>query len=224
MTSWPTYNTKAPNYSTLTYSSGGTTYQPCVEFSWGDKTTNTHHFGDHFPFGGPGTYEVDWYVPDVPANGGVQVGQGASGSQQTFTWANSNGTLSPCPPDPQLQIGVWRPSRHQILNRCKTVTGADNQSGGVKTSSLDYDKSWTVGSLHTEYMQRDYYYASYLPIPTHGSTWTLTGVYVCDTYHGWKELHPVFMAKDSSGNTWLSGPQYSTATPSVSGTWSTHSC
>jgi hypothetical protein len=162
---------------------------------------------------------VTWYVPDLPANGGIPVG-----TPRSFKWANSSGKWSPCPPDPQLRIGVWRPSRHIILNRCKTNTGV-RISSSVSTNSLDGDRNWkiTYGSTSrkVEYVLRD---KAYLPSPSYNTKWTIVGVYVCDTYHGWKEFHPVFQATNSSGTTYLSGPQYSTTTPSVSGTWSTKSC
>jgi hypothetical protein len=210
----PTYNTRVGSaYDSYTYSS----YKPCNKFSWSTSTSNSHHIGTHFTFGGPGIYTVHWYVPDKAT--GIEVG-----TAQTLRWANSKtGTLSPCPWDPQLQIGVWRPSRHQILNRCKTVTGVAGTR--LSSSELDSDRNWgiTVGStkIHVEYVLRD---ANIYTSPTASATYTLTGVYVCDTYHGWKEIHPVFLVKDSNNNYTLSGPQYSTSTPSVSGTWTLHSC
>jgi hypothetical protein len=201
--------TTIPTTTTTTTSTTTTTTLPAAG-------SDTQTFGNNFTFGGPATYEVDWYVPDVPANGGTRVGTAG-----TFQWADSSGTLSPCPPDPQLQIGLWRPSRHKVLNRCKTVTAVVVKS--VTTSSLDQDRGFRFGStaLHPEYMLRD---KGILPSPSLNSTWTLTAVYVCDLYHGFYELHPVFKATNSSGTTYLTGPQYSTATPSVSGTWSLHSC
>jgi hypothetical protein len=209
MTAAPSYNTKP--YDNYKYS----TYAPCVKFAWTSGTSDTHRFGFSFTFGGPGTYEVHWYVPDLPSSGGVEVG-----TPGQFTWANSNGTLSPCPPDPQLQIGVWRPSRHIILNRCKTLTGKVTAAVNGP-NSLDKDRTWSLASQHAEYILRD---QSFFPSPALGSTWTITGVFVCDTYHAWKEYHPIFQATNSAGTTYLSGPQYSTATPSVSGSWSTKAC
>jgi hypothetical protein len=215
MTEYPAYNAKATTYETYTYD----TYAPCKRFSWNNGTSNSQNFGTSFTFGGPGTYRVDWYVPDFPANGGTAVG-----TTRTFRWADSAGTYSPCPPDPQLQIGVWRPSRHQILNRCKTITGS-NGSSSIHYVSKDQDRGWSLAfsstSLHTEYMMRD---QNTLPSPSSGSTWTITGVYVCDLYTGATELHPVFQAKNSSGTTYLTGPQYGTVTPTVTGTWSLKSC
>jgi hypothetical protein len=213
ITSAPSYNTKATSYDASTYGS----YAPCRKFTL-SSSTDTRRFGTYFTFGGPATYVVKWYVPDVPANGGNKVG-----SVGSFKWANSNGSLSPCPPDPQLMIGVWRPSRLRVLNRCKTTTGSNLSSSGIAVNSLDKDRGWRIkygtSSRHVEYVLRD---QRFLPSPAYGSTWTITGVYVCDTYHGWTEFHPVFKA--INGPTYLSGPQYSTATPSVSGTWSTKSC
>jgi hypothetical protein len=211
MTAAPSYNARIATYDSYTYD----TYAPCVKFSWTSGSTDTQRFGTSFTFGGPGTYEVDWYVPDVPANGGSLVG-----TPRTFMWANSSGTYSPCPPDPQLQIGVWRPSRFQILNRCKTLSGTvTNDMGG--RASLDQDASWGLASVHAEFMLRD---AINPPSPNLGATWTIVGVSVCDLYHGHKEIHPIFQATNSNGTTYLRGPQYSTATPSVSGTWSLKSC
>ena len=207
----PDYNTKAATYDTYTY----LTYKPCVKFAWSSNSSNTQTLGTHFTFGGPGTYEVHWYVPDV---GGIEVG-----TPGTLNWANSTGTWSPCPWDPQLQIGVWRPSRHQIINRCRTLTGTTGSSASL--SSLDKDRNWSITTsggtkYHAEYMLRD----TGMPSPPAASTWTITGIQVCDLYHGYQEIHAIFRATNSSGTTYLTGPQYSTATPSVSGTWTLKSC
>jgi hypothetical protein len=211
MTDFPAYNTAAANYDTNTYK----TYAPCVKFSWTSGTSNNHRFGNNFTFGGPGTYEVDWYVPDVPAKGGTLVGTAG-----TFKWANTNDVYSPCPPDPQLQIGVWRPSRHIILNRCKTQTGKVTKAV-VGPNSLDKDRTWGLATTHPEYIMRD---LNIFPNPAYGSTWSVTGVFVCDTFHGWKEYHPIFQVTNSAGTTYLSGPEYGTSTPSVSGSWTTKTC
>jgi hypothetical protein len=211
MTAYPAYNTKAATYDTYTYGK----YAPCVKFSWTAGSSSSHYVGTNFTFGGPGTYGVHWYVPDVPAEGGVEVG-----TPRSFKWANSNGTWSPCPWDPQLQIGVWRPSRFQILSRCKTRSGTVTSSV-TGPGALDQDRGWGLAYMHIEYLMRD---LNFFPNPSKGSTWTIVGVLVCDRYHGHKEIHPVFKATSPTGVTYLSGPQYSTATPAVSGTWTLKSC
>jgi hypothetical protein len=211
MTDFPAYNTAAANYDTRTY--GG--YAPCVKFSWTSGASNNHRVGSHFTFGGPGTYEVDWYVPDVPANGGILVGTAG-----TLKWADTQDVYSPCPWDPQLQIGVWRPSRLILRNRCKTLTGTVT-AAVVGPNSLDKDRTWSLAKMHAEYILRD---KTFLPSPALGSTWTIVGVYGCDSFHGWKEYHAVFQATNSAGTTYLSGPEYGTTTPSVSGSWTTKTC
>ncbi len=85
--------------------------------------------------------------------------------------------------------------------------------------------------IHVEYVARDHYYSNpttgntnLLPNPGDvGNGWTLWGNYQCDTYHGYDEFHAVYMARKGD-NIYISGPQYSTKTPSVSGTWSAHAC
>jgi hypothetical protein len=213
ITAAPSYNGKAATYSTYTYSS----YAPCRTFSIPSNHSKRHPtitgsstvaFGSYFTFGGPATYAVTWSVDGT-----------AVGSIGSFKWANSGGTYSPCPPDPQLQIGLWRPSRHQILNRCRTFTGSVTQAPG-SPNSLDKDRGWKVSGLAHESMLRD---ELYLPRPGYGTTVTVTGIYVCDLYHGRYEIHPIFQLT-YGGATYLSGPQYSTVTPSVSGTWTLKSC
>lgn len=209
-----------------TYMAGGSTYGPCKKFTWTKGASNSRSFGTNFSFAGGGQYTAHWYVPDKTTNP-TEVG-----SAKTFNWANSSGTASPCPPDGQLQIGVWRPSRHQILNRCKTYTGKDRTSAGSRANSLDSDRNWTItygtSTRHVEFVARDWNTSvnggtAFLPSPSYGASYTITGIYVCDLYHGWREWHPVFKVVSSTG-TYYSGPQYSTYTPTVSGTWSLHSC
>ncbi len=246
-TDYPSFNNKVAQYNA--YLTGGTlfgysasgsgsgTYKTCKAFSWSSGSSNSHKLSNYFAFGGPATYEVDWYAPGIPTfdgtgaitNSVVQVGAGAppSSTPQTFLWAKSGaaaGVWSPCPWNPQLQIGVWRTSRFQVLNRCAVRSGT--VTSRVKgPNSLDSDRSWGLASRHTEYVKRDGSgTTAFLPNPPYGSTWTIVGVSVCDLYHGQKEFHPVFQATDSGGTTYLSGPQYSTVVPSVSGTWSLHSC
>jgi hypothetical protein len=186
----------------------------CQRFSFGKGDASTQTWGTNFPFGGPAEYRVTWSVP--PTFPPV--------TSDTFAWANKNsGDLSPCPPDPKLMLGVWVPGRLKIVNRCRTwqstVRTAPHESG-------DGDFDWTInwpGGLYrqAEYMPRDI--GRLRPncsfdcsLPKGGETWKLTGVYVCDTYHGHNEFHPVFMAQQIvSGTvvrTLLSGPQYSTQT------------
>jgi hypothetical protein len=156
MVDYPAYNTKAATYDTYKYLS----YAPCVKFSWTSGSSSTHHVGTHFTFGGPGTYEVDWYVPDVPSNGGIQVGSGGTGTPQKLAWAkkgtenNTPPAWSPCPWDPQLQIAVWRPSRLKILNRCYTFTGSVTATP-TAPNSLDRDRNWKISGLRLESMLRD---------------------------------------------------------------------
>src|SRR5439155_16114540 len=236
---WSAYNAYRTGGTPFAYSASGSgagSYSVCKKFSWSSGSSNSKKLSNFFAFGGPATYEVDWYAPDIPTFGSggaitnsvVQVGTGAPpNSPQTFLWAKTGaatGVWSPCPWNPQLQIGVWRTSRFTVLNRCQVRLGT--VTSGVKgPNSLDRDRSWGLASMHTEYIKRDGSgTTAFLPNPTKYSTWTIVGVLVCDRYHGQKEIHPVFQATDNGGTTYLSGPQYSTAIPSVSGTWSLHSC
>jgi len=233
---WDTYNAYYKGGTLFGYTASGSgagTYKSCEKFSWSSGSSSSHKLSDYFAFGGPATYEVDWYAPDIPVFDGtgtitnspvVQVG-----TFQTFRWAATSAPAtvwSPCPWTPQLQIGVWRTSRFNVLNRCKTITNGKVTSGVSGPNSLDKDRTWGINSLHTEYMKRDGSgTTAFLPNPAKYSYWSIVGVYVCDKYHGHKEIHPVFQATNSAtGTIYLSGPQYSTVVPSVSGTWSLHSC
>jgi hypothetical protein len=195
-----------PDYNDFNYPT------TCHTFKFASSGTTTSGWGKRFPWGGPAEYEVTWSVPP----GGTVV------STATFKWANTNGTFAPCPPDPLLQRAVWVPSRLKVLDRCKTVQNTVYSNYSVSGSG-DNDYGWAItyktDHRHVEYMISDIgrlrpTCAFDCSMPTKGETWKLTGVYVCDTYHGWKEFHPVFMAQEivngTVARTLLAGPQYST--------------
>jgi hypothetical protein len=168
-----------------------------------------------FGFATKGTYRATWSVS------GSQVGT------DTFSWN------SWCPPKGLRDIGVWRPSRLKTIDSCKADWGKVARTGNTSNLDKDFGWAWAVGShrIHVEYIARDHYY----PNPTTGNTnllpnpgdigneWTLWGNYQCDTYHAYDEFHAVYMARRND-NIYITGPQYSTRTPSVSGTWSAHAC
>ncbi len=185
----------------------------CKTFDFGTDSASTVKWGTNFPWGGPAEYLATWYVPPT----------GDAVATDTFRWAfKGDGDLSPCPPDPYLQKGVWVPSRHTIIHRCKTWQSAvaRNATTGSADGDWDWKINYTNGSTRqVEYMIRDI--GRLRPdcpfdcSPPHiHETWKITGVYVCDTYHGWYEFHPVFEAQEivsgSVTRTLLSGPQYST--------------
>jgi hypothetical protein len=108
-------------------------------------------------------------------------------------------------------------------------------AGSGHINDLDKDRDWKWSALgrriQVEWVARDHYYSN----PTTGSNplfprpgsqvWVLHGKYVCDTYHAWREFHPVWMAySQATGQRYISGPQFSTKKPTVSGTWSAHKC
>jgi hypothetical protein len=185
----------------------------CKTFSFSNSNSTTQKWGTNFSWGGPAEYRASWRVPPTadPVTTAI------------FRWENKNTRdLSPCPPDPYLQQGVWQPSRHQIIHRCFTYKGT--VGANHTTGAQDGDWNWKMNEGSSkrlvEYMIRDKGRlrspCSFdCSMPTVGETWEITGVYVCDLGHGHKELgHPVFMAREFSGSTvlrtLLSGPQYGT--------------
>jgi hypothetical protein len=172
-----------------------------------------------FGFATKGTYAVTWKTTTGDLIGAA-----------TFEWT------SWCPPAPNgyssRQLGVWRTSRHKVVTSCSTTSGKVYK-GRASPNHLDGDEEWGFtdnhGQLHMEFVKRDY--STSYGAPSNGALGnmkpsgnvTTAGVYLCDTYHGHDEKHPIFMVQDGS-KIYISGPQYSTKIPSVSGTWSAHGC
>jgi hypothetical protein len=75
-------------------------------------------------------------------------------------------------------------------------------TGGALTNSVNRSK--LGGTLLVEFMPRD---GGHLPAPSVGDHISLTGAWVLDTNHGWRELHPVW-SEALAGVTYRSGPQY----------------
>jgi hypothetical protein len=190
----------------------------CRGFTWNSGSASTQTLYPDFGFAAKGTYQVTLKI------------EGDEIDTATVNWN------SWCPPSALRDIGVWRPSRLKTLDSCKGSSGYVGKGGS--RSSLDADLGWRwmsgLGRLHVEYVAMD---SGWYSNPTTGGTpllrspggagtdnrWTLWGHFQCDTYHGWKEFHRVYMAQQGNA-IFISGAQYSTKTPSVSGTWSAHKC
>jgi hypothetical protein len=184
----------------------------CKTFSFSNSSSTSVTWGTNFAWGGPAEYRAAWSVP--PTADAV--------TTSTFKWAFKNSsTLSPCPPDPYLQKGVWQPSRHLIEHRCYTFKGpvAANYTSGANDGDWNWKIDMGEKNRLVEYMIRDKgrlrgTCSFDCSMPTLHEVWELTGVFVCDTNHGHREFHPVFQASEYSGTTvvrtLLSGPQYST--------------
>ena len=190
----------------------------CKTASWSTGLASSRKLGSTFGFATKGTYRAVWFM------NGNELGT------DTLNWN------SWCPPGPTSfrQLGVWRPSRHKVIDSCRTSTGVVAKTASI--SNLDEDKGWRwtagLGTIHVEYVARDRLTRYGAPSSwalgevspgVRGNKWTLTGVLLCDTFHGVKEFHPVFRAT-RDGVTYISGPQYSIKAPSISGTWSAHAC
>ncbi|MDP8957451.1 MAG: Ig-like domain-containing protein [Actinomycetota bacterium] len=193
----------------------------CKTFRWRRGASSTKSLYPHFGFAAKGIYQATWRFG---GRNGLVIGT------DLMNWS------SWCPPQGMRNIGTWRPSRHKALDWCAVSSGYVGKGGN--RSSLDADLGWRwmsgLGRLHVEYVALD---SGWYSNPTTGrrallrapggagtnNRWTLWGKYVCDTYHGWKEFHRVYMAQQGNA-IFITGGQYSTRTPSVSGSWSAHKC
>ncbi|MDP8957452.1 MAG: Ig-like domain-containing protein [Actinomycetota bacterium] len=200
----------------------------CKKQSWGRGTSHTERLmdtklgSDDFGFATRGTYEVRWFT----CGNGKCTSNGQLIGTDTFTWN------SWCPPNVGgfRQMGVWRTSRHKVRDSCSSGTG---RAGGLD-SHFDKDRSVSWNGWHNEFVARDWIGSYGAPsrgaIGANGNGWgsgwrRYVGVWVCDRYHkGKSELHPMFMAEESNGRRYVGGPQYSTKTPSISGTWRLYAC
>jgi hypothetical protein len=193
----------------------------CKRFNWNSGGSNSQSLYPDFGFAAKGIYQATWHLggKDGPIIG-----------IDTMNWTTW------CPPSGMRDIGVWRPSRLKTIDSCKSSPGYVGKGGS--RSSLDADLGWRwmsgLGRLHVEYVALD---SGWYSNPTTGgkpllrapggagtdNRWTLWGHFQCDTYHGWLEFHRVYMAQQGSA-VFITGGQYSTRTPSVSGSWSAHKC
>jgi hypothetical protein len=146
-------------------------------------------------------------------------GISAATQAQGISAATQAQGISVCPPPSQTLIGVWGPSRLEVLNPCQAVSGTVTQT----TPERDGDTHVLVrvdpqyvylltnnqpipGNLVVEIMPRDY---GHLPVPSAGDHLGLIGAWVYDRNHGWTELHPVWSESINNGPVYTSGPQYS---------------
>jgi hypothetical protein len=177
---------------------------------------------DDFGFATKGWYEVKWWLcgnQDCTTNGAL-IGD------DKFNYD------SWCVPDVGgfRHIGVWRPSRLKVVDSCFS----DVKTSGGLDVHFDKDRSVNWGGWHNEFVARDWHRdfgPPDQPIGAGGNGYgsgsrRFVGVRVKDTYHHCHpEVHPAFMVqKMSTGNIFLGGPQYSTKTPSISGTWKKYPC
>lgn len=101
--------------------------------------------------------------------------------------------------------GVYKPWRLHLIAPCLTVSGVIEHV----RSEPDHDyhlnlkldpgsphltnwvnRTWTKGYLVLEVIPMD---QGSVPIPAVGEHVTVTGAYVLDLIHGWREIHPVWM-------------------------------
>jgi hypothetical protein len=173
-----------------------------------DRYVGKIRWGKNFRFQGPGHYRVSWYRPAT---------RRLLGPRKTFE-------TGVCPPQPQLMDGVWKPHpRLRIIDSCRTVLGTVRDTPHLSRHDGDLPFHFSRVGL-VEFLARD---RGHLRRgrggigprnPRAGEHLRLTGVYVCDGFHGpmgHTELHPVFkvtyVGKD---RTYISGPQYG-GTPNV---------
>ena len=193
----------------------------CKNVNWRKGASSKRSMYPHFGFAAKGIYQATWHLG---GKDGLIIGT------DTMNWTTW------CPPSGMRNIGTWRPSRHKALDWCKASSGYVGKGGS--RSRLDADLGWRwmsgLGRLHVEYVPLD---SGWYSNPTTGgkpllrppggagtnNRWTLVGKYVCDTYHGWKEFHRVYMAQQGNA-VFITGGQYSTRKPSISGSWSAHKC
>ncbi len=171
-------------------------------------------WGRSFRFMGSGTYTASWYQPGTTK---------LIGPRKTFT-------TGACPPQPQLMDGVWKPRpRLRVIFPCYTVTGSVTSRHGPSSRDGDYlvgfNTSRGRGFSHFELVPRDRGHLRPArrrgrQAPNTGERLRVTGVYVCDGFHGpvgHFEIHPVFRITYLSRRrspTADSGPQFG-GTPSV---------
>lgn len=137
------------------------------------------------------------------------------GTPTTPLTAAPSGTSGDC--DPSLWDHVYNPARLQVIEQCKTVSGvvdvvnteADGdihirltQDPQFKDLLNDKNISEQHGDLVLEPVcqrrvtQKDAIaacqgFTKFLTIPRPGTHVFVTGSYVLDTAHGWREIHPV---------------------------------
>jgi hypothetical protein len=157
---------------------------------------------------------------------------GCAGPSSLVKATSKRQTTSNCagPGDPLA--GVYHPSRLHVLAACRTVSGmvtaisheADGDvhigvdTGGALTNAVN--KSKLHGVLLVEFMPRD---GGHLRAPRVGDHISLTGAWVLDTNHGWRELHPVW-SEALAGVTYHSGPQYGGSPPGVGSSEASSEC
>lgn len=152
----------------------------------------------------------------------------------TSTQTVSATAATSCPPKEQVLSGVWSPDRLSILNSCQTASGTvvkiERETDGDVDIYLSLDPSYDYlsgspedvkslqrfageSNLLVELMPRD---GGYFPTPSAGDHVIVTGAWVTDEDHGWKELHPVWELSINEGPVYRSGPQHGGSSPDSS--------
>jgi hypothetical protein len=167
--------------------------------AWRDSV----NWSKNFNFKGHGRYVVDWY----------RSGSQRLGTQDSFKWGA-------CAPKNMTMRGVWRPSRLKIRNRCMQGYYIARRSfqafdGDVHVNVNPNSDSPNIRNY--EIIPRDH---RHIPRPASGRRMRLAGVFLCDSFHGHNEFHPVFRqdylkpgGKDIQ-HSWFGGP-YRGGTPTV---------
>ena len=136
-----------------------------------------------------------------------------------------------CAAPRQVLAGVYHPSRLHVLARCRAVSGrvvaihhdTDGDlhiyldTGGALTNAANRAAH---GALVVEFMPRD---GGHLPAPAVGDHIRLTGAWVLDAEHGWREIHPVWSER-LRGVTYHSGPQFGGSPAGVGSSEAAASC
>ena len=164
--------------------------------------SSTVTWAKRFRYLGPGYYRATW------SSGS---GRQRFGHVHTFHWGT-------CAPSNLSMRGLWRPSRLIVLSRCHSIRGRVVHVSGSEGDGdfhVAFAPAHGGSRVHTiEIIPRDQ--PRHLPRPRAGQRMTVTGVYVCDTFHGpfgHTEIHPIFRIKYLTRRgrvirTRTSGPQY----------------
>jgi hypothetical protein len=174
----------------------------------GGLDRSTVDWSRKFRYRGPGAYSAVWLTGSRRQR---------LGTPRAFTWG-------PCAPSNLSMSGVWKPHRLIVLDRCRSILGVPHtithsSQDGDYHISFRHEAPNEAGVL--EIIPRDQ--PRHIPRPLSGRRYRITGVFVCDTFHGpfgHTEIHPVFQTQllGSGGRvlkTKTGGPQFP-GTPNVS--------
>jgi hypothetical protein len=171
----------------------------------GSLYSSSVNWSTKFRYRGSGRYRVTWTS-----------GKRSLGAAD-FIWGA-------CAPANLAMNGVWKPHRLIVVDRCRAVEGfpktiTKSRQDGDYHISFIHNEPHAPGVL--EIIPRDQ--PRHIPRPRSGRRYRITGVYICDTFHGpfgHTEIHPVYRTEllGQDGRVLKAhtgGPQHK-GTPSVS--------